>query len=118
MRIKALTYDNGCEYSSLKFTQFLDKESILHQLITPYGPQQNRVSERKNRTILDMCKCLMLEKNMPKRFWAEVTFTIVYLLNVISTKARKNITPYEAWHGNMPSIDHLEVFGSLCYHHT
>ncbi|EOY03397.1 Cysteine-rich RLK (RECEPTOR-like protein kinase) 8 [Theobroma cacao] len=64
-----------------------------------------------------MCKCLMLEKNMPKRFLAETASTAVYLLNIIPTQAKQNITPYEAWYGTRPSVDHLRVFGSLCYQH-
>ncbi|EOY20321.1 Cysteine-rich RLK (RECEPTOR-like protein kinase) 8 [Theobroma cacao] len=64
-----------------------------------------------------MCRCWMLEKNMPKRFWAEAASTAVYLLNIIPTRAKQNITPYEAWYGTRPSVDHLRVFGSLCYQH-
>ncbi|WRX09128.1 Integrase [Theobroma cacao] len=109
--------DNGGEYTSQEFSQFLEKEGIFHQLTAPYCPQQNGVSERKNSTVLEMCRCLMFEKNMPKRFWAEAASTAVYLLNIIPTRAKQNITPYEEWYGTTPFVDHLRVFGSLCYQH-
>ena len=41
---------------------------IVHQLTAPYNPQQNGVVERKNRTILEMTKCLLHEKDLPKKF--------------------------------------------------
>ena len=41
---------------------------IVHQLTAPYNPQQNGVVERKNRTILEMTKCLLHEKALPKKF--------------------------------------------------
>ncbi|KAA3481548.1 pleiotropic drug resistance protein 3-like [Gossypium australe] len=57
----------------------------LHQLTTIYTPQQNGVYERKNKTVLDMAKCLLFEAKIPNNFWAEVVNTSVYLLNRLST---------------------------------
>lgn len=67
-KIKTLRSDNGGEYTSNEFYEFLLSTGISHQLTTPYSPQQNGVSERKNRTILEMCRCLLFEKNLPKKF--------------------------------------------------
>ena len=41
--------------------------------------------------------------------------TIVYLRNRSLTLALKGITPYEAWYGTKPSVNHLQVFGSTYY---
>ena len=49
--IQKLRSDNGKEYTSNQFNQFSDEAGIEHQLTAPYTPQQNGVSERKNRTI-------------------------------------------------------------------
>ena len=73
------------------------KGSIVHQLTTPYNPQQNRVVERKNRTILEMTRCLLHKRDLPKKFWAEVASTTVYLLNKLPTKALKKQTHFEVW---------------------
>lgn len=62
-----------------------------------------------------MFKCLMSKKNLPKFFWAEIVNTIVYLLNLLLTKALKYKIPYEGWHGLKPLVDHLKVFKSLYY---
>ncbi|OMO94208.1 hypothetical protein CCACVL1_06111 [Corchorus capsularis] len=52
---------------------------------------------------------------LPKEFWAEVANTVVYVLNRSTTKSVKNITPFEAWFGFKPSLEHLKVFGCICY---
>ncbi|CAL8151067.1 unnamed protein product [Prunus armeniaca] len=82
-----------------------------------YTPQQNRVVERKNRTVIEMAKSMLHDKGMPYFLWAEAMHTAVYLLNRCPTKALHNITPFESYSGRKPGIAHLKVFGSLCYVH-
>ncbi|EOY08837.1 Uncharacterized protein TCM_024078 [Theobroma cacao] len=117
-RIKILRTNNGGEYTSSEFTSYLEKEGIHHQLTAPYCPEQNGVSERKNRTIIEMSRCLLFEKKLPKSFWAEATNTAVYLQNILITQAVNNETPYEVWYSIRPSVDHLRIFGSICYLHV
>jgi hypothetical protein len=67
----------------------------VHQLIVPYSPQQNGVSERKNRTVMKMTMCILFEKKLPKFLWAEAVNTSVYLLNRLPTKSVQDRTPLE-----------------------
>ena len=117
-RIKVLRTDNGGEYTSRDFQNFCLETGIVHQLTVPYSPQQNGVSERKNRTIMEMSRCMMFEKRLPKFLWAEAVNTSVYLLNRLPTKSVNGKTPIEAWSGRKPTANHLRVFGSLCYFHV
>ncbi|KAL4340682.1 hypothetical protein GQ457_08G019310 [Hibiscus cannabinus] len=117
-KIKTLRSDNGSEYTSRQFAIYLKKLGIHHQLTVVYTPQQNGVSERKNRTVLNMARCLLFEKKIPKGFWAEDVNTSVYLLNRLPTKALEGKTPFEAWFDATPSIGHLRVFGCVCYMHV
>jgi len=71
--------------------------------------------KKKNRTIMEMTRCLLHEKGLPKRFWAEATSTSVFLLNRLSTKALKRKTPFEAWFGYKPRLLNLKIFGCLCF---
>ncbi|KAM7489733.1 hypothetical protein LguiB_027217 [Lonicera macranthoides] len=89
--------------------------SIEHQLTAPYTPQQNGVVERKNRTIMEMTRCLLHDKGLPKEFWAEAANTAVFLLNRLPTKALQKRTPFEAWHGYKPQLLNLKTFGCLCF---
>ncbi|KAK4386674.1 Retrovirus-related Pol polyprotein from transposon TNT 1-94 [Sesamum angolense] len=115
--IKVLRSDRGKEYNNSEFDKFCEEEGIEHQTTVSYNPQQNGVSERKNRTVMEMARSMLQEKHLPKVFWAEAVYTAVYLLNRCPTKAVQNMTPIEAWSGKKPSAKHLRVFGSICYVH-
>ncbi|KAG8487897.1 hypothetical protein CXB51_018808 [Gossypium anomalum] len=114
-KIKALRTDNGTEYLSKRFQKLCEQAEIHHQLTTVYTPQQNGVSERKNRTVMDMAKCLLFQSKLPNKFWAEAVNISVHLLNKPPTHAVKEKKPFEAWYGLKPSISHLKVFGCVCY---
>ena len=94
---------------------FCEEAGIEHQLTAPYTPQQKGVSERKNQTIMEMVRCMLHEKGLPKEYWAEATNTAVFLLNRLSTKAVNGKTPFETWYGYKPSLKNFKVFGCLCF---
>ena len=48
-------------------------------------------------------------------FWGEAVTTIVYLKNRSPTTAIIGKTPYEAWFGKKPSLNHLRTFGCIAY---
>ena len=52
--IKFLRSDRGGEYLSYEFGLHLKQHGIVSQLMPPETPQQNGVSECRNRTLLDM----------------------------------------------------------------
>lgn len=64
---------------------------------------------------MDMAKSMLFEKRMPKEFWPEVVNTIVYLLNRCPKIVVWSITPFKSWSGRKLSVNHLKVFGCVCY---
>nr|GEV08543.1 hypothetical protein [Tanacetum cinerariifolium] len=52
--IKSLHSDRGGEYMSQEFLDHLKEHGIISHRTPPYTPQHNGVSERRNRTLLDM----------------------------------------------------------------
>ena len=64
---------------------------------------------------MEMARCLHFEKGLPKTFWAEAINTSIYMLNMLPTKALKGKTPFEAWYGMKLSVEHLKIFGCVCY---
>ncbi|GBM89165.1 Retrovirus-related Pol polyprotein from transposon TNT 1-94 [Araneus ventricosus] len=112
--LKVLRSDNGGEYIGKEIEDFLKEQGIVHQLTVPYSPQQNGVSERKNRTLIEMTRCLLSEANLPQRFWAEAAMTATYLQNRLPTKP-KGKTPYELWTNHKPNLSHIRVFGCKAY---
>ncbi|KAL4363436.1 hypothetical protein GQ457_04G018680 [Hibiscus cannabinus] len=80
-KLQKLISDRGKEYTSTEFDLFYEDEGIEHQLTVGYTPQQNGVSERKNRTIMEMARCMLMEKNLSKKFWAVANYALVSNLN-------------------------------------
>ena len=58
-KIKFLRSDRGDEYLSYEFGLHLKQCGIVSQLTPPGTPQCNGVSERRNRTLLDMMRSMM-----------------------------------------------------------
>ncbi|GLJ45784.1 hypothetical protein SUGI_0963520 [Cryptomeria japonica] len=65
LKIKCLRSDHGGEFTSGEFNNFCDKHGIRRQFSAPRTPQQNGVVGRKNRTILDVARKMMMEANLP-----------------------------------------------------
>ncbi|CAL2253623.1 unnamed protein product [Prunus armeniaca] len=113
--VKRLRTDRGGEFNSHEFVQFCEELGIERQLTISYSPQQNGVAERKNRTVMEMAKCMIQEKELSYNLWCEAVNTTVYLLNRSPTKALETSTPFERVSGRKPGIKQLKVFGSMCY---
>jgi hypothetical protein len=112
-RLEALRTDRGGEFNSISFTVFCNEEGIKHYTTAPYSPQQNGVVERRNQSVVEMARCMLKTKRVPSKFWGEAVTTAVYVLNRCPTKSVQGKTPYEAWHGIKPKVDHLRTFGCV-----
>ena len=117
LSIKCLRTDRGGEFISKEFNDFCRENGIKRQLTATYTPQQNDVAERKNRTVMNMVRSLLSEKNVPKIFWPEAVNWTFYVLNRCPTFAVKDMTQEEAWSGVKPTLEHFRVFGSVAHAH-
>ncbi|GJW52189.1 retrotransposon protein, putative, ty1-copia subclass [Tanacetum coccineum] len=106
-KIKALRSDRGGEYLSQEFKDYLSENGIVQNLTSPYTPQQNGVSERRNRTLLDMVRSMFNLTTLPLSFWDYALESAVRILNMVPTK-KVDKTPYEIWHGKAPNLSYLK----------
>nr|GEZ88761.1 hypothetical protein [Tanacetum cinerariifolium] len=104
---KALRSDRGGEYLSQEFKDYLRKNGIVQHLSSPYTPHQNGVSERRNRTLLDMVRSMFNLTTLPLSFWDYTLESVVRILNMVPTK-KVDKTPYEIWHGKAPNLSYLK----------
>nr|GEU80123.1 hypothetical protein [Tanacetum cinerariifolium] len=107
--IKSLRSDRGGEYMSQEFLDHLKDHRIIAHRTPPYTPQHNGVSERRNRTLLDMVRSMMSQKTLPKFFWDYTLEIVAHILNMVPTKNVEKI-PYEVWHGKAPKLSYLKVW--------
>jgi hypothetical protein len=114
-----LRTDNGGEYLSTEFQNYLKAKGIKHELTVPYSPQQNGVAERMNRTLVESARSMIAQARLPKMYWTEAISTAVYVRNRMPTTAIKgNTTPYERWYERKPNVSHLRVFGCMAFAHV
>lgn len=115
--IKSIRTDNGGEYISNAFNEYLSAHGISHQLTVAYTPQQNGVAERMNRTLIDLVRSMLHSSNIEKVFWAEALGTAVYVRNRVTSRSLPTgKTPYHLWNGSTPDVSHLRIFGSDCFY--
>ena len=115
--ICCLRTDRGGEFTSFDFNEYCSSNGIVRQLTAAYTPQQNGAAERKNRTIMNMVRCMLTKKLVPKEFWPEAVNWVVHLLNRCPIFVVKDKTPEEAWSGFKPSVEHFKVFGCIGHVH-
>lgn len=71
--------------------------------------------ERKHRHLLESARSLFFQSKVPVQFWNECILCATYLINRTHLQSINNDTPYYNLHGTQPSLDHLKVFGCLCF---
>ncbi|GJW02487.1 retrotransposon protein, putative, ty1-copia subclass [Tanacetum coccineum] len=92
--IKSLRSDYGGEYMSQEFLDHLKDHEIIDHRTPPYTPQHNCVSEKRNRTLLDMVRSMMSQTTLPKSFWDYALESAARILNMVLTK-KVDKTAYE-----------------------
>ena len=117
-KLNILHTDNGGEYVSTKFEDYLKSEGIRHERTVPKTPEQNGVAERMNRTLVETMHSMLIDAKLPHAFWAEAISTAVYLRNRSPTKVLEDMTQFEAWMKQKPCVEHLRVFDCDAYAHV
>ena len=113
-KIKILRSDRGGEYLNSILCDHLRNCGIVSQFTEPGTPQHNGVAERRNRTLLDMVRCMMSRTTLPISFWGYALETAARVLNLLPTK-KVSKTPSEIWNGSVPSLSYLKIWGCEAY---
>jgi GTP-sensing pleiotropic transcriptional regulator CodY len=71
-------------------------------------PQQNRVVERRNRTLMNMVRSMLSYSTLPIDLWMEALKTVIHILNRVPSKSVLK-TLYELWTRHKPSLNYIHV---------
>nr|GEW98416.1 ribonuclease H-like domain-containing protein [Tanacetum cinerariifolium] len=110
---KIIRCDNGTEFKNHDLNQFCGMKGIKREFSVARTPQQNRVVERKNRTLIEAARTMLADPLLPISFWAEAVNTACYVQNRVLVTKRHNKTPYELLLSRSPSIGFMRPFGCL-----
>lgn len=118
-KIKKLRSDNGGEYKSDPFLQVCQEEGIVRHFTVAGTPQQNGVSERMNRTLVEKVRCMLSNAGLTKGFWGEAIKYASHLVNHLPSATIGGKTPMEKWFGKpITDYDSLHVWGCSAYYHV
>nr|GEV37592.1 putative ribonuclease H-like domain-containing protein [Tanacetum cinerariifolium] len=113
--VRFICTDNGTEFVNHHLTHYYDSFGIFHQKSVPRTPQQNGVVERRNRTLVEAARIMLIFSKAPMFLWAEAVATACYTQNRSLIQTRHNKTPYDMVHNKKHDLTFLRVFGTLCY---
>ncbi|GKA81637.1 ribonuclease H-like domain-containing protein [Tanacetum coccineum] len=86
-------------------------KGIKREFSVARTPQHNGVAERKNRTLIEAARTMLVDYKLPTTFWAEVVNTACYVLNRVLVIKPNSKTSYELIRGRTPLIDFIKPFG-------
>nr|GEV64376.1 retrovirus-related Pol polyprotein from transposon TNT 1-94 [Tanacetum cinerariifolium] len=95
--------------------EYFDTVGISHQMSSVRTPQQNGVVERRNWTLVEAARPMLILSRAPLFLWAEAIATACFTQTRSIIHRRFNKTPYELINGRKLDISFFHVFGALCY---
>ncbi|KAJ9542155.1 LOW QUALITY PROTEIN: hypothetical protein OSB04_028661 [Centaurea solstitialis] len=114
LKVKVIRSDNGTKFKNVDLNSFCEAKGIERQYSAPTTPQQNGVAERRNKTLIEATRTMLVDSKLPITFWAEAVNTACYVQNRVLIVKSKGKTPYELLEKKKPFIGFLKPFGCPC----
>ena len=116
--IKVFRSDRGGEFMSADFSKFLEDSGISRETSAPRTPQQNGLAERMMRTLVGSARSMLQHSGLSKGFWSEAVSVAAHIHNQSPRKGLDWKTPHHLFHGRMPDVSYLRVFGCHAWVYT
>ncbi|GJR12346.1 retrovirus-related pol polyprotein from transposon TNT 1-94 [Tanacetum coccineum] len=113
--VRRIRTDNGTEFVNQTLREYYEKVGISHETSIARSPQQNGVVERRNRTLIEAARTMLIYAKALLFLWAEAVATACYTQNHSVIRLQHDKTPYELLHDKLPDLSFFYVFGALCY---
>jgi hypothetical protein len=94
---------------------YCSNHGIKRKFFVARTPQQNGVVERKNETVQEMTRTMIMDSKLTDIFWTQVVHTIVHIQKRVMLRKNTDKTPYELWKGRPTNVKHFRFFGRKCY---
>ncbi|GJW46003.1 retrovirus-related pol polyprotein from transposon TNT 1-94 [Tanacetum coccineum] len=113
--VQRIRTDNETEFVNQTLREYYEKVDISHETSVARSPQQNGVVERRNRTLIDVARTMLIYAKALLFLWEEAVATACYTQNRSIIRLRHGKTPYELLHDKPLNLSFFYVFGALCY---
>ncbi|GJS60984.1 putative ribonuclease H-like domain-containing protein [Tanacetum coccineum] len=91
--VKVIMCDNGTEFKNWEMNEFCGLKGIKREFSVARTPQQNRVAERKNRTLIEAAITMQQLTSTYYNFGLEAVNTACFVLNRVLVRKPHNKTP-------------------------
>ncbi|GJU07622.1 putative ribonuclease H-like domain-containing protein [Tanacetum coccineum] len=100
---------NGTEFVNQTLREYYEKVGISHETSVARSPQQNGVVERRNHTLIEAARTMLIYAKAPLFLWAEAVATACYTQNHSMIRRRHGKTPYGSSHNKTSRPSYLHV---------
>ncbi|GJS87988.1 retrovirus-related pol polyprotein from transposon TNT 1-94 [Tanacetum coccineum] len=107
--------NNGTEFVNQTLREYYEKVDISHETSVTRSPQQNDVIERRNRTLIEAARTMLIYAKASLFLSAEATATACYTQNRSIIRLHHGKKPYEILHDKPHNLSFFHVFGALSY---
>src|SRR3984957_17352011 len=98
--VKIIRLNNGTEYRGAKLLEFLKERGSKLESTVPYTPEQDGVSERSIRTLLERVRSMHFNTGVPKSLWPKLMKGMIHIINRTATRSL-DLTPIEQFNNNL-----------------
>nr|GEY03104.1 retrovirus-related Pol polyprotein from transposon TNT 1-94 [Tanacetum cinerariifolium] len=103
--------DNGTEFKNKVMNEFCKEKGIKREYSVARTPQQNRVAERRNRTLIEAARTMLADSKLPTIFWVEAVNTACYVQNRVLVVKPHFKTPCKLFICRSPALSFMRPFG-------
>lgn len=114
-KIASIRSNHGTKFENVRFNQFCNELGINHNFLSPRTPQQNGAMERKNRTLVDIGRTMLIDAGIAHNFWAEAINTTCYVTNKCLVRSILNKKTYELLTKKKPNMNYFKPFSCKCF---
>nr|GEW67853.1 hypothetical protein [Tanacetum cinerariifolium] len=102
--VRRIRTNNGTEFVNQTLCEYYEHVGISHETFVARSSQQNDVVERRNRTLIEAARTMLIYVKAPLFLWAEAVATACYTQNRSIVRLRHGKTPYELLHNKLPDL--------------
>ncbi|CAI7862159.1 unnamed protein product [Closterium sp. NIES-53] len=109
-----LRSDQGGEFLGRQFTDFTDGKGVIHDLTSPYTPQQNGTAEREMRTVVESVRTMLLHMGVQHHWWHLDLRQAVWVRNCLERSTLPpGTTPHQLLTGKKPDLTLARMWGCM-----
>nr|GEU28620.1 hypothetical protein [Tanacetum cinerariifolium] len=113
--VRRIRTNNETEFINQTLCDYYEEVGISHETSVARYPQQNEVVKRRNRTLIEAARTMLIYAQAPLFLWAEAVATACFTQNRSIIRLRHGKTPYELLHSKLPNLSFFHMFVALCY---